>query len=60
MIVTLVLLALWRTLPPALPGRRSFAAFAVAVVVGFLLYPVTPYSALWLGWLQWFRALPLT
>lgn len=57
-IVTLVLLALWRTLPPALPGRRSFAAFAV--VVGFLLYPVTPYSALWLGWLQWFRALPLT
>lgn len=59
-IVSAVLVALWRTLPASAPGRRGFAAFAVAVGGLFLLYGAAPYSPAWLAWLQWFRALPLT
>lgn len=59
-IVIVVLVALWRTLPAQTPGRRGFAAFAVAVGGLFLLYGVTPYSPAWLAFLEWFRALPLT
>jgi len=57
-IVTLAML--YFTLPPNARARRVFGTFAVTVAVFLLLYFATPYSAGWLGVLEWFRALPLT
>lgn len=55
-----VLVVLAKSLPPALPGRRAFGVFAAGTIAALLLYFLTPYSAGWLAFVAWFRALPLT
>jgi hypothetical protein len=55
-----VLVALAWSLPAALPGRSAFRGFAVAGIATLLAYFAAPYSATWLAFAAWFRALPLT
>jgi len=59
-IIAVVLLAMRRGLPAALPGRRTFGVFSAATLALLGLYFLTPYSDIWLRFMQWFRGLPLT
>lgn len=59
-IFAIVVLVMWRSLPPAIAGRRVFGAFAVGTLVLLGLHFVTPYSDAWLRFMSWFRGLPLT
>lgn len=56
----IVLAGLSRSLPRAVPGRRSFHAFAAGTALVLLAFFFTPSSSTWFAFVTWFRGLPLT
>lgn len=58
MAIAMVLLV--KSLPRGTPGRNSYRGFCLGMAAVLALFFVIPYTGFWLGFVEWFRALPLT
>ena len=59
-LIAVAMIFLVRSLPPSAPGGRWYRNYCLASMAVLALFFAVPHASTWLGFVQWFRDLPLT
>ena len=59
-LIAIAMVLLVRSLPAQVRGRTWYRNFCLGAVLALALYFAIPYIGVWLAFVNWFRALPLT
>lgn len=59
-LIAIVMVFLVKSLPAQIPGRTWYRNYCLGTASTLALFFAIPYTSVWLAFVNWFRALPLT